>query len=488
MTIPEHWYALADQGWRSKLEAHARKRNYKRAAKRNHQALGLSEDEAYAFVRWLATGESSAAGNDIEDNTDGTTEDNPSCTVTEHDRGYWYDESRDTYVCHLPSHKRPMAIGGETIRAIRQAYSNWDGVPESLAEVCRKFGIAKHTLRELLRCLDVTHASAPWTDETLTEESEDDLVQDLLRQKEERVITRAERAAWTRIKRDAEIVRSLDLLASRLAERFNECPIGFTDDLDIEDPEACTLVLSPTDWHYGKLGVDGYDHHVAVKRLMSSTQRLLQRFEHRPIKRIVVALGGDGLNIDNMNRTTTRGTPQTTSAPVAELAMRYVMICAQYVLTLSETAPVSVFVVPGNHDKFTCALLRGAMGATFANHDRITVELTPSTRKYVSIGASLVAFTHGDVGKVADYPQIMACEVPQAWGRATFRYIMTGHLHTERELPQKANVTVYRMPSLSGACPWEEEQGYANQPALIGYVFNDSQGLVSTEIARCDPA
>ena len=91
----------------------------------------------------------------------------------EHSKPYWYDSQRDKYVVHLPSKKNPVAIPGETWKTIREAYSNWDGAPASVNELARKLGIARKTVTEILRAMQTTHDSAPWTDEEIDQSSED---------------------------------------------------------------------------------------------------------------------------------------------------------------------------------------------------------------------------------------------------------------------------------------------------------------------------
>ena len=89
---------------------------------------------------------------------------------------------------------------------------------------------------------------------------------------------------------------------------------------------------------------------------------------------------------------------------------------------------------------------------------------------------------HGDSGSTKDWPAIIAGEDAELWGKSKWRFIFTGHLHTERELPTFGNVTVYRMPSLAGTDNWHHSKGYKSRKALIGYVVDKERGVVTTEI------
>ena len=139
--------------------------------------------------------------------------------------------------------------------------------------------------------------------------------------------------------------------------------------------------------------------------------------------------------------------------------------------------------MPGNHDRYTTTLLRAALKGWFNKVDDVEIHETLSPRQHVVWGKNLLSFLHGDVGKVKDWPAIIAGERKGDWGKTEHKYIFTGHLHTERELPTFGNVTVYRMPSLAGTDNWHHSKGYKSRKALIAYVVDEDLGVVATEIA-----
>ena len=149
---------------------------------------------------------------------------------------------------------------------------------------------------------------------------------------------------------------------------------------------------------------------------------------------------------------------------------------------LRQVCPVSLFVIPGNHDYYTSTLLRAAMQGWFSKVKDVDVVESFSPRQYVSYGSSLITFLHGDAGKPRDWPAIIAGERPKEWGESKHRFIFCGHLHTERDFPVFGNVTVYRMPSLAGTDNWHFKQGYKSRKALIAYVVDQKRGVIATEI------
>ena len=411
----------------------------------------------------------------------------------EHNLPYYYDDARDVYVVHLPSKSRPLALQGSLWRSIREAYSNWDDAPNSVNEICRKFAMSRNTVVELLKWMGVTHSSSPWSDEHMVQANEDQLVQDLLRKKEEKVYVKAQRKSWNKVRKDAEKYRSFEHFASHIRAYFESMDAaGAMDVPKLSLPQAAepfSLVISPTDFHWGKRGVnqkgETYNREIARERLLSTTTQVLSAVSHRGRPEIIyLALGGDGLHIDNQNSTTTRGTPQDCDGTPSEIAETYIGLLVEYInLVRQFGAHVHVFCVAGNHDYYSTTLVRCAIQGWFQHASDVSIEQDLSPRQHVLYGKSLLTFMHGDDGPTRNYPSIIAAEKPVMWGKSKWRFIFTGHFHTERELPNFGDITVYRMPSLAGSDDYHARKGYRSRKAIIGYVVSKTRGVIATEIA-----
>lgn len=337
--------------------------------------------------------------------------------------------------------------------------------------------------------METTHDSPPWPDEEIDASSEDDLVEDLIRRKEERVLTTAERKEWAKVKKDADAFRSIDLVARRLALRFEQIAPKYTVPKfklkQTSQPYA--VIVSPTDFHFGKYAPgytgDPYNRDVCRKRLMGVSKNLMARISKRgKPQKIILALGGDGLHIDNQQKTTTRGTPQSCDGEPAELAWGWVELCRDYVDLLRRVAPVQLLVIPGNHDQYTSVLLRAAMKGWFSRSRDVEVLESFSSRQYIVYGNSLLTFLHGDVGTPKDWPAIIAGEQAVEWGKTKHKFIFCGHLHTERDFPTFGNVVVYRMPSLAGTDAWHHSKGYKSRASLVAYLCDSKRGVIGTLI------
>ena len=119
----------------------------------------------------------------------------------------------------------------------------------------------------------------------------------------------------------------------------------------------------------------------------------------------------------------------------------------------------------------------------FHNQEDVTIEENLSPRQSILYGKNLITFVHGDDGPLTKYGNIIASENAELWGRSKYRFIFTGHLHTERELPNFGDTVIYRMPSLAGTDDYHFRKGYKSRKALIGYVVDKQKGVIATEIS-----
>jgi hypothetical protein len=284
-----------------------------------------------------------------------------------HDDGvgaaYYFDEARDKYLFSLRSKAqagKPFVLAGDTVRAILLAYSR-DGSDATINEICRTFGLNRTTLRETLRALGKTHDSAPFTDEAIASGSEDDLAEDLVRLKEERIIRRAEKASWEQTKKLAEEARLRSLRrtnASRRSSRQGVLPPG----------------EGPRDPHVDKTSA-GCRQSSGSPMRMSARRRGQgnggRREQHR--ERACADDGDHARLIGRVLRfcrparfccrvasTTSMQTP-TSAPPRRRDAARHRRLACAHVLAacsiyeeligiLLAVAPVEVVAVPGNHD------------------------------------------------------------------------------------------------------------------------------------------
>lgn len=170
-----------------------------------------------------------------------------------------------------------------------------------------------------------------------------------------------------------------------------------------ENEHDYSLVVSPTDFHWGKFGwVDEvgekYDFEEAKTRLMEKTSELISRLPSRP-EQIILATGSDWFHVDNDQGTTTKGTPQDMCGSPAQILMTGCQMAREHIDLLRQVAPVKVVFMPGNHDRMSAIALMMYLSAVYENVYDCEVVVSPSTRQYVEYGNNLIGFIHGDGAK-----------------------------------------------------------------------------------------
>mgnify|MGYP001792124702 CR=1 FL=1 len=109
---------------------------------------------------------------------------------------------------------------------------------------------------------------------------------------------------------------------------------------------------------------------------------------------------------------------------------------------------MSVLMVPGNHDTLAVWHLGDSLSCYFRRDADVTIDNAPTMRKYLQHGDVMLMFTHGNRGKLAEYPLLMAAEQPAMWGATRHREAHTGDKHTQRVLEVRA--VKVRIPPSSG--------------------------------------
>jgi hypothetical protein len=246
------------------------------------------------------------------------------------------------------------------------------------------------------------------------------------------------------------------------------------------------LELDVADLHNGKLawgeetGHGNYDTRMAERTHDDAVATLLGRTNGYDLDQILIVLGNDLLHVDSRANTTTAGTAQDTDSryykvflSTRRMAQRTIDLCRQ-------RAKVRVVLVPGNHDRDSVWHLGDSLACAYAGCPDVVIDNAPTQRKYVEFGRVMLLLTHGDKGKRADYPLLMATEQPAMFGRTKYREAHTGHLHQMR-VQEHHGVRVRILPSLAGVDAWHAENGYVgNIRAAEAFVWSKDEGLVAT--------
>ena len=214
--------------------------------------------------------------------------------------------------------------------------------------------------------------------------------------------------------------------------------------------EPCVGVLSLQDLHFGK---DGNDD---IKTLFINAIRnlVLTGYRLRKLHKIILVLGGDLLNMDTFNGTTTSGTPVENGLKATQA---FTLTLDKYIEAISFCAQfceeLEVVYIPGNHDRLSSYHLAVAISRIFTSNPRITFDVEYAERKAKLYGVNFIGLEHGDTNLKLS-PLVFATEFAKLWGQAEFRTIYTGHTHKKKTITytvedETNGIDIKTLPSLS---------------------------------------
>jgi hypothetical protein len=242
------------------------------------------------------------------------------------------------------------------------------------------------------------------------------------------------------------------------------------------------LEVSIADLHIGKLAWgkesgEDYDSKIACQRFISAVNDILSRTRNEKFQKIILPIGNDLLNSDTPSGTTTKGTQLTNDSRWQKLYFDVVHILIQGIDLLSSIAPIESFWIPGNHDTMSSFYVASYLSAWYKKSKIVSVDVSPTPRKYIEFGKCLVGFSHGaeDAKRI---PQLMQVEAREAWGRTYFHEFHLGDLHHETVV-ENGGLIIRRLSSLTSNDDWHTDKGYVGAiHKAQAFTWNKERGLL----------
>lgn len=245
--------------------------------------------------------------------------------------------------------------------------------------------------------------------------------------------------------------------------------------------ESKNLLFIPlADIHFGlmatlELSGEDYNTRIARKRVRYVVDKILEKIEGKQIDRIIFLIGNDGINADNLNGTTTNGTPQDNQLNWFETIRQFTDLMVETIDKLIKVAPVLAFFVPSNHDLHSMFGICETLKAYYRNCPSVTICNEGTQRKYFRFGKNMIGFSHDE--KEKNVAKIMAAEQPKIWGETKFKYFMISHLHHEI-VKDDYGVDIRRLPTISGRSYWTNKCGFVGTKKQgQAFIFNEEEGL-----------
>jgi len=243
------------------------------------------------------------------------------------------------------------------------------------------------------------------------------------------------------------------------------------------------LELPILDFHFGKLawkdetGQD-YDLKIAEKLYRDTVLDILARVKAYglQIERIIYPIGQDYFHVDTIGNTTTAGTPLDTDTRWEKMYKKGIDLLIWTIEQLRSIAPVECMYVAGNHDKMLSYCATITLHAHYRSCDGVTVDISPSPRKYIEYGKCLIGYSHGkEEGKRID--TLMQIEANEAWGRSEYREWHLGDLHHE-DAREAGGIIIRRISAITATDAWHAEKAFVGSVQKAqAFVWDRELGL-----------
>lgn len=239
-------------------------------------------------------------------------------------------------------------------------------------------------------------------------------------------------------------------------------------------------VLSIQDLHFGK-----ENNEDIVERFKEAIENLTFRaYSSCLLSKIIYVIGGDLLNMDAFNGSTTKGTVVDNSLRAQDAynqAFDSLYWSINFLKQFCED--LHIVYLPGNHDRLSSYHLAHALSRCFQNGN-IYFDVEYSERKVVVLGDNFFGFEHGDVTS-KNSPLLYATEFSKQWGDTKYRTVYTGHFHTKKTVEYKTENEIHgfavkHLPSLSKSDYWHYHNKYTgSKRQAIMEIHDFKKGKVS---------
>lgn len=237
------------------------------------------------------------------------------------------------------------------------------------------------------------------------------------------------------------------------------------------------------DVHFGSLTrkeetrID-YNVDIAEKNLIESTNFHLDFIKNFNPEKIIMPVGSDFFNVDTTENTTTRGTPQsedTTWKHTFERGCKLMITCIDL---HKQIAPVDIYVIIGNHDTQRSFALGAFLTAWYRNDSLVSIDNSPTMRKYFSWGSTLIGLSHGEERRGTNFLGLMNIEAREECGKAIYKEFHLGHKH-HLDVKEDMGFRVRGLGGLTANDAWHSKMGYMALRESQAFIINKDSGIIA---------
>lgn len=369
------------------------------------------------------------------------------------------------------------------------------GGGKTAAEISKDYSIPRKVVEEMFRKEGISHSSSPHIEEDLQSKSENELVEESLLFKEQRVVDdyqkRLHKKAVDNFDKYHQIVTNRELLGRHLLSRLSDIEIPTATHITPPTPANGTptfIAHCPTaDMHFGKFvwgksdfGAD-YDLDKAYERLVTHGNYIAEWLQNENgfCEKVYLSDLGDFLH--SINGKTESGTQigeDSRTTKVYDMAFQAKV--AQIDAVRAHAGEVHCHVALGNHAGVAEYFLQHGLSQYYRNEPNVNVHLNVKTQDYFRVGDSLHILDHGrgvsslNTWRAKSQAEVVAREVAgEDYVGVRNIYYYVGHLHEFQVGSHGKHMELQRLPSFGESDEYETSLRYASRPAAHLYRFDD---------------
>ncbi len=374
---------------------------------------------------------------------------------------------KDEDVYTVMSKLHSARISEESLRRLKKLYC-LEGL--TINQICREMGMPRRDFYLIKTAFGITKDDAPYIDEDMISTETDELVTDSLQEKKRLYFTRLQLAEVEEMRKELTKLRRKDFLLNKAHELASAGMPEFARTYHgpniVSDRSKKEFVVEPAicDLHLGKLGHENecgenYDYKIARDRFNFIIDDVYNRAKDLPVKKVLYPFGSDFWQINSKKGTTFAGTLVDSDSRVQKLFLVGIQMHIIAIDKLRQLGPVSVVLVPGNHDEEISFYALMYLAAWYKDAKDVEVWTDIKSRKYVWFGINLIGYAHGhqEGKRILGNMQV---EAPEAWAKAKVREWHLAHKH-RYQVQEEHGVTVRELSALTGKDAWEFGMGYS---------------------------
>lgn len=281
--------------------------------------------------------------------------------------------------------------------------------------------------------------------------------------------------AWTR-----EIIKDVILSLDNIPRKTLNINLNRNDDSEK------LLFVRPADFHYNlksTMLVTGneYNTEIAEKYLRYVIDETYNRVKDIKFEKVLFTIGDDFINADNIQGSTTAGTPQDNELPWEEAFRGATRLIRDCIENLREIAPVDVVNIQSNHDQHTMFGISEALGLRYEDCDSINIINNPQPIQEYVYGSNLMYLAH-DIN-VKEALKIISSKGKKHWSHCNNIMCILAHKHQSMQYERMGELEMFRLPTISGWSRWANGKGYHHcEKRADIYIIDKNNGITDKKV------